>query len=48
MTVSYFPPQEAFTFYRDKGIPPKNSTNFASGNETQPVADARGNHVYGK
>ena len=36
------------TFYGDKGNYPKIHTNFAPGNEFQPVADARGNHVYGK
>ena len=32
----------------DKGRPSKKGTNFASGNEIQMVADARGDRAYGQ
>ena len=35
-------------FDGDKGYHPRKGINFALGNETQPVADARGDQVYGK
>ena len=34
--------------YQEKGFHPNIHPNFVPGNETQPVADARGDQVYGQ